>query len=150
MLEEIQKNNARARFIGDRELFPDSIRPVIEKIESESFHNTGLQVNLLFCYGGQQEIIAGVKSLIKKIKSGELKEDEITEKQLEKELWMGSFPAPDMILRTSGIKRLSNFLTFQGAYSELHFIDCMWPDINEKHLEAAIEYFDKTKRNFGI
>ncbi len=149
VLEFLIKHNVRAKFIGDRKLFPGSIKPFINELESNTANNTGLQLNLLFCYGGRQEILQGVKKIAHQIKKGELDESQITEELLEKSMWMGEFPFPDMVIRTSGISRISNFLIYQSAYSELYFSRCLWPEINKEHLNDALQFYQKTQRNFG-
>lgn len=149
VLEFLNEHNVRAQFVGNRSLFPEAIKPFITDLETNTVRNTGLQLNFLFCYGARQEIVAGVKKLAHQVKTGELKEDQITENLLEKSLWMGAFPVPDIIFRTGGISRLSNFMVYQGAYSEWYFSQNLWPEIQEKHLEDAVDFFNKTQRNFG-
>ena len=145
----LKEHNARARFIGDRERFPKAILPYIERFEKESAANTGINVNLLFCYSSRQEILQGMKALMRKVKEGDLSVDDITEEMLEQSMWLGNCPPPDMILRTSGIKRMSNFMLYQGAYSELYFEECMWPEIQETHLQKALTFYNNMQRNFG-
>jgi undecaprenyl diphosphate synthase len=149
LLRDLKKWNVKVRFIGNRPLFPHAIKPLIDRFEEETKNNTGLQLNMLFCYGGRQEIVDGVKKIAQKIKAGDITEDQITEELLEESLWMGEFPAPDMIVRTSGLSRISNFLIYQGAYSEWRVLDCLWPEIQEKHLLEVVDGFKHTQRNFG-
>jgi undecaprenyl diphosphate synthase len=130
-------------------LFPKSIQPIIDEIELATQHFNALQINFLFCYGSRQEIIGGIKSLIKKIKAGLISEDEISEESFFQHLWTANIPEPDLIIRTGGAVRLSNFLLYQAAYSEFYFLDCFWPDIQEQHLVGALNYFNECKRNFG-
>lgn len=149
LLKLLKERNVRVQFIGDRELFPSSMRPMIDQFEQETKNNTALQLNMLFCYGGRQEIVDGVKKIVQKVQSGDLKENEITEELLERSMWMGAFPPPDMIVRTSGLSRISNFLIYQGAYSEWRFLNCLWPEIQEQHLYDVVDAFYQTQRNFG-
>lgn len=149
LLRDLKERNVRVRFIGDRTVFPEAIKPFIDRFESETKNNTALQLNMLFCYGGRQEIVDGVKKIAQKIKAGDLTEDQITPELLEESLWMGEFPAPDMIVRPGGMNRMSNFLIYQAAYSEWRFIDCLWPEIQEKHLLKVVDEFRHTQRNFG-
>ena len=109
-LEFFKKGNVRVRFIGDREKFPEKVVPTIEMLEKETVQNDLLNVNILFCYGARQEIICSVKQLFNKIKNGILSEDQISEETLEGCLWTSGTPAPELIIRTSGAQRLSNFL----------------------------------------
>ena len=138
------------QFVGDRAQFPKEVLPICDEIEDKTKNLSALQVNLLFCYGGQQELVHGMKAIAQKIKSGELSEDEISEEVLEKSLWTSGIPVPDLIVRTGGIKRLSNFFLFKAAYSEFFFLDCFWPELTETHLAAVVESFHIRQRNFGL
>lgn len=149
-LEDIVKQEVQIRFIGDRSLFPDSIIKVCDDLEERTKNFTRLKLQILFCYGARQEIVAAVRSLYHKIKNGLLQESEITEQTLESCLWMNGTPEPELIIRTGGAKRLSNFLLYQAAYSEFCFLDCLWPEVDEQHLQEAVSGFYETKRNFGV
>ena len=148
-LDEFKRKKLRMRFIGDRDLFPQSIRSLCEKIEKETVDGTALEVNFLLCYGGRQEIVDTTKRIAKKIASGELTENEITPEFFENNLWTAGSPSPGLIIRTGAQRRLSNFLSYQSAYSELYFLDCMWPNISHQDLQAALIYYDRSKKNFG-
>jgi undecaprenyl diphosphate synthase len=139
----------RMKFIGDRDLFPHSIRSLCEKIEKETADGTALEVNFLLCYGGRQEIVDTAKRIAKKVASGELTENQITPELFENNLWTAGSPSPDLIIRTGAQRRLSNFLSYQCVYSELYFLDCMWPNISHQDLQAALIYYDSSKKNFG-
>lgn len=149
-LQEFIKKGVRIRFIGDRSLFPKGVLETCNALEEQTKDLSKLTLNILFCYGAQQEIVSGMRSLFSKIKNGILTEDDITQKALENCLWTNGTPEPDLIIRTGGAKRLSNFLLYQSAYSELCFLDCLWPEITEEHLQAATAEFMVTKRNFGV
>ena len=136
-------------FIGDRSLFPANVIPTCERIEQETAHLTNLQLNLLFCYGAQQEIVGGIKRLVHDVKVGKLSEDDISNELFERYLWTRGIPEPDLIVRTGGAQRLSNFLLYQAAYSEFYFLDCLWPDITKKHLTSALLFFNECQRNVG-
>lgn len=146
---EFVEQGVRVRFLGDRSLFPKSVLPSCETLEKETAHLNKLTVNFLFCYGGRQEIVAGVKAVIHKVQKGELAEDEINEDMFGRELWCGNQLDPDLIVRTGGEQRLSNFLLYQSAYSELMFLDCFWPDISDLDLEHVYDAFVARKRRFG-
>ncbi len=150
LLEKLRGQSVAVKFIGDRSLFPDNLRETIQSLESGTSGGKKLQVNLLFCYGARQEIVSSVKSLIQKIKNGLLAEEQINEQVLTDALWTAGIPEPDLIIRTGGARRMSNFLLFQAAYSELYFLDCMWPEITEEHLQTACASFEQCQRNFGI
>ena len=150
MKKELKDKNIRIRFIGDRALFPTHLQILCTQLEKETDHHTGLVVNILFCYGGQEEIIAAVKNIAEKVKSGVLDEQFLTFENLRQALWLGDIPEPELIIRTGHVKRLSNFLLFQAAYSELYFAECLWPDITKNHLQEAVAYFEMCQRNFGV
>jgi undecaprenyl diphosphate synthase len=147
--EDFKDRNVRVSFIGDRALFPKSVKSICEKVERETVGCNALHLNFLLCYGGQQEIVDTAKRIAIKVAKGDLQVNDITLEIFENFLWTSSSPSPDLIIRTGGDNRLSNFLLFQCAYSELYFIDCLWPDISVQHLEAAITYYDNCRKNFG-
>lgn len=144
-----KKKSVRIVFIGDRSLFPDSVREACQNIEKETADGVALTVNLLFCYGGRQEIIESVKKIVHKVDAGELALTDLTDGVFDTYLWTAGIPAPDMIIRTGGVKRLSNFLLFQAAYSELFFLDCLWPELTIDHLQDVVRSFYTRQRNFG-
>jgi undecaprenyl diphosphate synthase len=146
---EFIEQGVRIRLIGDRVFFPESVRAGFERLEHDTAHLNRLTVNILFCYGGQQEIVAGVKSVVQKVQRGELSLDLLDEKRFGEELWSGNMPAPDLIVRTGGEQRLSNFMLYQAAYSEFVFLDCFWPELSENDLERVYEEFLLRKRRFG-
>ena len=148
-LAEFKKHGVRVRIIGDKSLFPESLKGAFERAERETAHLDKLQVNLLFCYGGQQEIAASVQSIARQVQQGLLKPEEITPQTIAKNLWLADIPEPDLIIRTGGFKRMSNFLLYQSAYSEFVFLDCMGPELTVAHLEKAVNEFVQCKRNFG-
>lgn len=149
MLAEYIEKGVKVRFIGDRSLFPTRIAPVLEHIEQQTAHLSTLNLNFLFCYGARQEIIGGIKTIVSKIKSGQLHEDELSDEIFAQHLWTSGIPEPEMILRTGGVKRLSNFLLYQTAYAEFYFIDCLWPELTKNHLEKAMAFFNNCQRNYG-
>lgn len=148
-LEFLHKHQIKTKFIGDAERFPEHVRPTIAMLEDSTKHYTSLQVNMLFCYGGQQELVAAIKKITKAIAAGQLQESLLSEEVIYNNLWTAGIPNPELIIRTGGAHRLSNFLLFQAAYSELYFLDCFWPDITENDLEQAIATYQSTQKNFG-
>ena len=149
-LDNFTEKGVRVRFIGDRTQIPEDVLQACIKIEKATESFSTLHLNVLFCYGARQEIIAGIKKLYHKIKNGILSEDEICEKEFEQCLWLEDTPEPELLIRTGGTHRLSNFLLYQSAYTELYFLDCLWPEITHEHLEEALSWYLKTKRNFGV
>lgn len=148
-LSELIKSGVRVRFIGDRLLFPQQIHRVIANIETQTQHLETLNLNLLFCYGAKTEIAHAVKLLASQVKDGTLNIDDINEDKVHGALWTAGMPDPDLIIRTGGVIRLSNFLLFQAAYSEFSFLDCHWPEVTEELLNGCIQDFKSTQRNFG-
>lgn len=147
---ECKKNNVRITFVGDRTLFPDKVDEMCSALEGETAGCDGLFLNLLFCYGGQQEIVAAAQSVAKKVLLGQLRTEDITVQAYAKELWSYPAPPPDVIIRSGGMQRLSNFLLFSGAYAELIFLPQMWPDITNEILNSVMEQFVEKKRTFGV
>lgn len=146
--EAIEKG-IKIKFVGDRALFPEHLIATCDDIERKTVAGQHLQVNFLFCYGGQQEITDAVKRIACKIKSGQLHESDITEQLIMQHLWTHDTPAPDLIIRTGGQQRVSNFLLFQSAYSEYYFTDQYWPALTTDDFAKACELFNMRKRNFG-
>jgi undecaprenyl diphosphate synthase len=147
--EKLAEKGIKVRFVGQREVFPARVLPAIKHLEKTTAHNTTLQLNILFCYGAQQEVAAACKAIAKKVASGQLVADQIVPATVTDYLWTADTPAPDMIIRTGGVTRLSNFLLFQAAYSELMFLECLWPELTEAHLQDCVTRFHHTARNFG-
>lgn len=148
-LDKLFKEGIKVRFIGERSLFPEKLKTLIEDIETKTQHGTKLNVNLLFCYGGQQEIVAACKKLAQKCAQGILMPEEITPELFADSLWSAPVPPPDLIIRTAGDQRLSNFLTWSAAYSELTFLPCFWPEITQEMLIKTVNNFYNRKRTFG-
>jgi undecaprenyl diphosphate synthase len=148
-LSTFQEKSIKIRFVGDRTLFPQSVQSICERLEAGTKEGTALTINLLLCYGGQQEIVDTTKRLAAKVASGELKESDITSEVFENHLWTAGIPHPNLIIRTGDQQRLSNFLLYQSAYAELYFLKCMWPDISEQELESALTYYHECRKMFG-
>ncbi len=148
-LGEFKRKNVAMKFIGDRTLFPNSVQPLCEKIEQETADCSALQVNFLLCYGGQQEIVDTTQRIAQQVADGKINVADITLELFENNLWTTGTPPPDLIIRTGAQQRLSNFLLYQCAYSELYFLDCMWPDISLAELEKARIYYETCRKMFG-
>lgn len=140
--DDNDKNRIRYIFLGDKERLGDALREKCEYLENLTRDNT-LILNIALNYGGRAEIVNAVNSLIKEGKT------EITEEDISSKLYTCESPDPDLIVRTGGEVRLSNFLMWQSQYSELYFSDCLWPDYGEEELERAIIEFSKRKRRYG-
>ncbi|HDJ89423.1 MAG TPA: di-trans,poly-cis-decaprenylcistransferase [Thermoprotei archaeon] len=145
------KYKIRFKAIGDLSLVPEDIRLLIKKMEERTQEYNKFYLNIAIAYGGRIEIIKAVKKIAKKVAEGSLNIDDINEKLFEKYLFTSHLPnpSPDIIIRTSGEERLSNFLLWQSAYSELCFLDVFWPDFRKIDLWRAIRIYQKRKRRFG-
>lgn len=146
---DLIKHGVKICFIGDRSRFPEKIKSVVEKVEEQTKHLDVLQLNLLFCYGATAEITDMAKRLAQRVKDGLLEIENIDETVVHQALWTGGIPDPDLIVRTGGVVRLSNFLLFQAAYSEFSFLNCYWPEVTESDLESCVQRFKITQQNFG-
>lgn len=147
--KEADTENIVIRVIGDISKFSESLQKSIKNTIDRTKNNTGIVLNIALNYGGRDELVNAIKSISAKVKTGELNLDDITEKVISENLYTKKIPDPDLIIRTSGELRLSGFLTWQSVYSELLFLDKLWPDFTELDLQNAIEVFSKRKRNFG-
>ncbi|MEX0849279.1 MAG: polyprenyl diphosphate synthase [Candidatus Dependentiae bacterium] len=148
-VQEFIQKGIQVRFIGDRAFFPQDVLSACLKVEQATQAGAILQLNFLFCYGGQQEIVHATKQLCRDVQNGQLAVDDINEKTVSNALWLGDIPTPDLIFRTGGVHRLSNFLLFQSAYAEFYFSDRLWPEITTKELQVAFDVFNQRIRNFG-
>ena len=143
------EQRTQVRFIGDRAVFPAHVLAACEKLEQKTADGKALQVNVLFCYGGQQEIVAAAKSIAQQVQQGQIAVNDIDVSCVKRNLWLGDIPAPDLIFRTGGVHRLSNFLLFEAAYAELYFSDLMWPEVTGDYLQQVLNSFNERTRNFG-
>lgn len=143
--ENFKGENIRLRFIGDIEPLADDIKELIAKNEKMSEDATGLNLNIAINYGGRDEITNAVKKIVK----NGINAEDITEDTISANLYTANMPDPDFIIRPSGEYRLSNYLIWQSAYAEYWFSDVLWPDFKPKHLDQAIEDFNKRNRRFG-
>lgn len=143
--ENFKDENIRVKFIGNLEPLDEDIKELIKKDEDGSKDATGLNLNIAINYGGRDEITRAVREIVKK----GISPDDITENTISDFLYTANMPDPDFIIRPSGEYRLSNYLIWQSAYAEYWFSDVLWPDFTPKHLERAIEDFNKRNRRFG-
>ncbi|KAI3876259.1 hypothetical protein MKX03_028489 [Papaver bracteatum] len=145
------KSNVRVSVIGDLSKVPIPLQKVMTEIIEMTKNNTGLHLNIGLNYGGREDIIKACTSISRRVKNNLIEPEEIDAKMFDQELETKSieFPHPDLIIRTSGEKRISNFLLWQLAYSELHFEDCLWPDFGEKEFIKALRSFQERRRRFG-
>jgi undecaprenyl diphosphate synthase len=148
--DELHRMNVRIRFIGRRNWrMPRSVLKEIRIAEELTAVNTGTTLTIAFNYGGRAEVVDAVKRLAHEVRQGTLRPDRIDERAISERLYAPDMPAPDLLIRTSGEQRISNFLLWEVAYSELWFTPIFWPDFDREHLYEAIRDFQKRSRRFG-
>jgi undecaprenyl diphosphate synthase len=145
----LNKNNIKLQIVGDMERLPEKTRNQLRSTMEVLNDNDGMTLILALSYGAKNEIISATKSLATKVKNGEIEVEQITTGLFEQFLWTSDVPDPDLLIRTSGEQRLSNFLLWQLAYSEFYFTKVCWPDFNEYELLLAIESFNHRDRRYG-
>jgi undecaprenyl diphosphate synthase len=148
-LEELRRNGVRLRVIGDRERLAADIVRDISDAENMTRTNSRIDVNICINYGARDEIVRAARSLARKVAARELAPDAIDEDRFEGELLTAGLRDPDLLIRTSGEQRISNFLLWQCAYAELVFVDTLWPDFGKEHLEQAIAEYRRRERRYG-
>ncbi len=148
-VKKLHKNGVRLKIIGDVSAFGKKIQEQIKKSEKLTKDNKTLVLNIAANYGGQWDITQAVKSLAEKIESGQLKAEDITSDLISQNLSMSDLPEPDLFIRTGGEQRISNFLIWQLAYSELYFTDTLWPDFDRQAFQNALDSFAGRQRRFG-
>lgn len=148
-VKKSNKNNMRVRVIGDKTGLPADIIKSIKELEEASRNNTGLNFQVAINYGGRNEIIRAAKALSLDLRKNLIGIDDIDETVFERYLDTKEIPDPDLLIRTSGEQRLSNFLLWQLAYTEFYFTDLLWPDFDKEELIKAIEFYNGRTRNYG-
>lgn len=148
--EELDKNNVRFRTIGDLSRLRPATRELIHETTKYLAANTGLTLNVALSYGGRMELTRACRALARSVAAGDIKAEEITPEMISARLDTAGLPDPDLIIRTSGEQRISNFLLWQGAYSELYFTPALWPDFDLKEFAKALHWFDARERRFGL
>ncbi len=143
------KNNMCVRVIGDITPLEEDMKQSIRELEEATKNNTGLHFQVALNYGGRDEIMRGMRSLLRDVRDGIVKPEDVNEGMFENYLDTRGIPDPDLLIRTSGEERLSNFLLWQLAYTEFYFTDVLWPDFNKKELQRAIDYYNGRERRFG-
>ncbi|NVK18128.1 MAG: isoprenyl transferase [Methylocystaceae bacterium] len=149
-VKRLHSENVAIRFIGDRSRLSSDIVDDIIKAEKLTCENCNLHLTIALSYGGRAEIVEATKKLAEKVKSGEICEENITEDSFANALFTKDLPDPDLLIRTSGEQRISNFLLWQIAYTEFVFLDVLWPDFGKKHLEQALRELASRDRRYGM
>ena len=148
-IKTADKNNMRVRVIGEISRLSETFQQRIKELEQASAANTGLNLTIAINYGSRDEMIRAMHHMISDVKAGKIEEDTIDEKVFSSYLDTRELPDPDLLIRTSGEQRLSNYLLWQLAYSEFYFTDVPWPDFHKKELELAVEAYNGRDRRFG-
>lgn len=148
-LRKAAKNNVCIKVIGDKSKLSAELLASIDNLEKETANNTGLHFQIAINYGGRDEIRRGITDVAKRVALGEIKPEDITEQMISDSLDTGGMPDPDLLIRTCGDQRISNFLLWQLAYTEFYFTPVAWPDFNKAELEKAIDAFNGRERRYG-
>mgnify|MGYP002517738513 FL=1 len=148
-LVKCAKNNVRIRVIGDKSRLDEDLQKSIANLEESTKSNTGIGFQIAINYGARDEMRRAVQKLAGRVQRGELSPEEITEESISNELDTAGIPDPDLLIRTCGEERLSNFLMWQLSYSELYFTDAAWPDFTKEELEKAVDAYNHRERRFG-
>ncbi len=146
---QLAENNIRLRILGDQSRFPEKVAKAMQAAEDSTQHCDQMQVLIAANYGGHWDITQSVQRLAEQVQQGSLQPDEITSNLIEDGLSTGDVPAPDLMIRTGGEYRISNFLVWQLAYTELYFTDLYWPQMDADQFGSALEYYQDRERRFG-
>lgn len=149
-VEDLHKNKVRLRFIGDRHALSVKLQSRMAATEELTANNPGLKLQVAVSYGGRWDILQAARRLAAAVASGALRQDAITEEAFANELMLAGVPDPDLFIRTGGDHRISNFLLWNLAYTELHFSETLWPDFDKPHFENALRAFAARERRFGL
>jgi len=148
-LSQMLKNNIRLTCIGDIEKLPKDVREVLNTTIQETAGNTKLTLNLALSYGGRAELVRGVRMIAREVSEGQYLLDDIDEKLIDSHLYTAGLPDPDLLIRTGGEARLSNFLLWQASYAEIYFTDIMWPEFREDTFLQALVHYQGRERRYG-
>lgn len=146
---ELHSNDVRLSFVGERNRLGTSLAKKIGQAEAQTADNQGLQLNVAIAYGGRWDITEAMRRIFAKVARGEMSAEDLDEQVVAGELQLGGRPDPDLLIRTGGEQRISNFLLWNLAYAELYFCDTLWPDFKEQDLDKAIEFFAQRQRRYG-
>ncbi len=147
--KKLSSNNVRLRVIGDRSRFPEKLQRAIADSEESTRNNTGLILVVAANYGGRWDITHATRQLAQQVEAGHLRAEAISEEHIRSHVSLADLPEPDLFIRTGGEQRISNFLLWQLAYTELYFTDTLWPDFNEDAFQQALDSFASRQRRFG-
>jgi undecaprenyl diphosphate synthase len=148
-VSELHRNNVCLRFIGAREQLENGLRKRIAKAEEKTANNTGLVLNIAVAYGGRWDITHAVQTLVGRAAAGEIGAEDVNDELIAAELQLAGTPDPDLLIRTGGEQRISNFLLWNLAYAELWFTDCLWPEFDKDEFDRALAEYASKQRRFG-
>ena len=148
-LAKCARNNVKIRVIGDKSRLDEDLQVSIANLERDTAHNTGIGFQIAINYGSRDEIVRAVRSAAERVRNGELDPSDITEEMISDSLDTYGIPDPDLLIRTGGEQRISNFLLWQTAYAELYFSEVAWPDFSKAELEKAVDAFNHRERRYG-
>ncbi len=148
-VSSLHKQNVRMRFIGECSAFSEKLQDKIHQAEELTQLNTGLQLNIAVNYGGRWDVAQACKSIVEKVQAGVLQIQDVNAEMVDQHVCLSDLPAPDLFIRTGGEQRISNFLIWQIAYTELYFTDALWPDFNSEAFLTALNWFALRQRRFG-
>ncbi len=148
-VKSLHKQNVRIRFIGDCSAFSEKLQNKINHATELTLSNTGLQLNIAVNYGGRWDVAQSCKTIAEKIKRAEISVNDVDAELINQHVCLSDLPDPDLFIRTGGEKRISNFLIWQLAYTELYFTDVLWPDFDKEELTEALSWFSSIQRRFG-
>ncbi|OGT69818.1 MAG: di-trans,poly-cis-decaprenylcistransferase [Gammaproteobacteria bacterium RIFCSPLOWO2_02_FULL_57_10] len=148
-ITQLHQNNVRLQFIGNRESFSAKLQHHMRDVEELTAGNTGTVVTVAADYGGQWDIANAARQIAAQVEQGKLRAADVTVATMQKHICLGDSPMPDLCIRTGGESRISNFLLWQFAYTELYFTDCYWPDFDDSHFQLAMEDYGKRQRRYG-
>jgi undecaprenyl diphosphate synthase len=148
-VDDLHHNNVRLEFIGAREQLKPALLDMIAAAEAKTRENSGLHLIIAVAYGGRWDIMQATKRLASQVAAGDIQPDDIDESSIAENLQLAGVPDPDLLIRTGGEQRISNFLIWNLAYAELYFVDTLWPDFGEKQFDEALDYFAQRQRRFG-
>ncbi len=148
-VRDLHRNNVQLEFIGETSHLSDKLRAQIERSEELTAGNTGLKLRIAVSYGGRWDIANAARQLAERVRAGDLAPEDIDEAVVEHSLSTAGLPDPDLFIRTGGERRISNFLLWNLAYSEMYFTDTLWPDFDARALRDAVDYFSSRQRRFG-
>ena len=148
-VDKLHENNVKLKIIGDTSAFPKKLQARIDAAEQLTQQNTGLNLSIAANYGGRWDIVRAVQNLAEKVRQGELLPENITESDIGNQLCLANLPEPDLFIRSGGEQRISNYLLWQLAYTELYFTESLWPDFDSDAFDRALESYQARERRFG-